>query len=194
MKVRVTMVEGGPGDGAAPFVRERVQPTLRSAEGCEGLIALKTDDGRGMSIALWRDDQAMQGSEDVAASLRAEAEEQGYRPEVMGRYTCDLVDVHGGDAQAARFVRWSGSGDVAQVVRDKVVPSYGQLDGFSGLCVFSDERGGIGVSLWASRTAIDNARDTTGQLGGWLEEAGFTLDSVETCDVTLCDVSQTAHA
>ena len=194
MKVRVTLVEGGPGDGGASFIRERVQQTLRSADGCEGLITLTTDDGRGYSITLWRDDQAMQGSEDMAASLRTESEQQGYQSSVVGRYTMEALELRGTDAQASRFVRWSGSGDAGQLVRDKVGPAYGQLDGFRGLCVFSDERSGVGVSLWASRAAVDAARDTTGQLPGWLQETGFSLESVEVCDVALCDVQQGAHA
>lgn len=194
MKVRVTQVEGGPGDGGASYIRAEVQPKLRAAEGSEGLIALTTDGGRGVSIALWRDEQAMQGTEDLAASLRAGAEQQGYRPSVMGRYTCEVFDLRGGDPQAARFVRWSGSGDVKGVVRDKVTPAYEQLDGFAGLCVLSGEGEGIGVSLWSNRAAIDNARETTSQMPGWLQEAGFTLESVEMCDVAVCDVSQTAHA
>src|SRR5438094_3199977 len=135
MKVRVTQVEGGPGDGGASFIREQAQPKLRAAEGSEGMIALISDEGRGMSLAFWRDDQAMQGTEDLAASLRAQAEQQGYRPSVMGRYTCDVFDMRGGEPQAARFVRWSGSGDVKSVIRDKVAPAYEHLDGFAGLCV-----------------------------------------------------------
>jgi hypothetical protein len=50
------------------------------------------------------------------------------------------------------------------------------------------------VSLWSSRTAIEDAQDTTRNIGGWLSEAGFSLESVDVCDVAVCDVSQAAHA
>jgi heme-degrading monooxygenase HmoA len=194
MKVRVHQVEGGPGDGGASFLRDRVQPMLRSLDGCEGIVGLTADGGRGVSMTLWRDEQAMQATEDQAASLRAEAEQQGYRVSVLGRFSVEVLELRGGDPQAARFVRWSGSGDVKALVNDKVSPAYGPLDGFCGLFVGSGEGEGFGVSLWTGRTAIDNARDTTSQLPGWLSEAGFSLDSVEACDVAVCDVRQGAHA
>jgi hypothetical protein len=75
-----------------------------------------------------------------------------------------------------------------------VVPAYESVDGFCGLFVGTGEADGFGVSLWNSRAAIDNARETTSQLPDWLSEAGFTLDSVEACDVAVCDVKQGAHA
>jgi len=195
MKVRITQVDGGPGDGGASFIRERVQQTLRAADGCEGLIAVAADDGRGYSITLWRDEQAMQASEDLAASLRAEAEQRGYRPSILGRFDAQALEMRGGDPRAARFVRFTGGGDVKQMMRDRIVPALAALDGFCGVMAATTQDGGVGVSVWTSREAIDNARETTSRLPDWLQEAGgMTLDSVEVCDVTVCDVMQGAHA
>jgi heme-degrading monooxygenase HmoA len=194
MKVRVHQLEGGLGDGGASFIRERVQPMLQSLDGCEGIVAVIGDGGRGISVTLWRDEHAMQATEDAAASLRAEAEQQGYRVSILGRFACEALEMRGGVAQAARVVRWSGSGDTKALLRDKVIPAYEPLDGFCGLLVGSEEAGGIGISLWASRTAIDNARDTTSRIPEWLSAGGFSLDSVEACDVAVCEVKQGAHA
>jgi hypothetical protein len=194
MKVRVTQVESGSGDGGASFVRERAQPTLRSADGCEGLIAVTADGGRGYSITLWRDEQAMEATEDLAAGLRAEAEQQGLSPSIFGRFDAQALEMRGGEPHAARFVRFSGSGDLKGMMRDKVVPALSSREGFCGLMAASTQDGGIGVSLWSSRQAIEDAREITERLPGWLSESGMTLDSVEVCDVAVCDVMQGAHA
>jgi hypothetical protein len=73
MHSRITEVAGGPGDGGSSFVQEKVLPGFESAHGFEGLVLLVAEGGRGISVALFRDQDAVEATDEQAAGFRSEA-------------------------------------------------------------------------------------------------------------------------
>jgi heme-degrading monooxygenase HmoA len=194
MKARATQVSGGPGDGGEAFVRERALPAIKAAQGYQGWIQLRAQDDRGISISLWSDDEAMAASDELAAGLRDEAQQQGFELSMIGRFDIDLMEPRAGDAGAARLVRMSGGGDMTAFGRDTVLPLYDGIDGFCGLVAGTAGQKGIGVSLWASDEAFESAQDAMRQVGESMGEAGFAIESADRCTVSVLELPQSATA
>ena len=73
MFARVTYMEGAPAraDQAVVDIRDRALPVTRDAAGFEGLLLLvDADAGRAMAVTFWSTRRDMDGSEDLANSLR----------------------------------------------------------------------------------------------------------------------------
>ena len=79
MHARVSTVEAdGPFDEAAiGAMRRDVVPRVREIPGNLGIVMLHDiDQGRGMSITLWEDEDALRASDQIGAALRGEATAQ----------------------------------------------------------------------------------------------------------------------
>lgn len=193
MDARVTQVDGGPGDGGAAFIKERVLPAVRDQDGFEGALHVADrDSGRGYSILFWRDSDALKATDELAASLRQEAQGQGYEPSLLGQFSVDVLEVGGGEAQVARFVRFSGGPDLASFIREQVSPAYQGRDGYVGVLGLRGDGGGIGVSLWASDQAFDGAQDAMRQVGESMEAAGYQRESLERLAVGTAELPSSA--
>jgi hypothetical protein len=179
MHSRITEVAGGPGDGGSSFVQEKVLPGFESADGFEGLVLLVGKGGRGISVALFRDQDAVEATGEEAAGFRNEASNRGYEVNLVDTFEVVGSDVRGGDPRAARFLRLSGGGDLGAVFRDTVIPTFGAVDGYLGAMAGASDESGFGMSLWRDEASRDGANDAISQAREAMAAAGVNIDSVE---------------
>lgn len=188
MNCRITEVSGGPGDGGLGFVQENVLPGFQSEDGFEGLLLLTGEGGRGVSVALFRDQDALEATNEQAAGFRSAAADQGYEVNLVGAFEVVGEEFRGGDPKAARFLRFSGDGDLGAVFRDNVNPIFGAVDGFLGAAAGTGDAGGFGLSLWQDAAARDGATDAISQIREAIESAGITVDSAEELSVGIAQL------
>jgi hypothetical protein len=188
MHSRITEVAGGPGDGGSSFVQEKVLPGFESADGFEGLVLLVGEGGRGISVALFRDQDAVDETGAQAAGFRSEASDRGYEVNLVGTFEVVGSDVRGGDPTAARFLRLSGGGDLGAVFRDTVIPTFGAVDGYLGAIAGTSDGSGFGMSLWRDEASRDGATDAISQAREAMAAAGVNIDSVEELSVGIAQL------
>jgi hypothetical protein len=194
MKARVTQVERGAGDGGVSLLREKAAPAAAAADGNEGLIHLVDGQrGTGVTITLWRDEQAEQASQELATGLREQAQNEGYDVTLIGSFDVDTIDRRGSEPHAARLISWSGTGDREAFVRDQVLPIYDPIDGFCGLISVSAGDRGIGISLWANKEVFAGAQNAMRRVGEAIGEAGYTLESADPFEIEIFEVRQGAR-
>ena len=179
MHSRITEVGGGPGDGGSSFVQERVLPGFESEDGFEGLILLVGEGGRGISVVLFRDQDALEATDEQAAGFRSEASDRGYEVNLVGTFEVVGSDIRGGDPKAARFLRLSGGGDIGSAFRDTVIPTFGAVDGYLGAIAGTSDGSGFGMSVWRDEASRDGATDAIRQAREAMAAAGVNIDSVE---------------
>jgi hypothetical protein len=184
MHSRITEVSGGPGDGGSSFVQENVLPGFESEDGFEGLVLLVGDDGRGISVVLFRDQDAVEATNERAAGFRSEASDRGYEVNLVGTFEVVGSDFRGGDPKAARFLRLSG-GDIGALFRDTVIPTFGAEDGYLGAIAGTGEGSGFGMSLWRDEASRDGATDAIGKVREAMGAAGINLGSAEELSVAI---------
>ena len=193
MDFRLTQVEGGPGDGGASYVHEKVLPALKDLDGYAGLVlVVDRESGRGQSFSLWSDEATMQASADTAGGLRDGASSQGYDVSFLGNYHVEAFEPRGGEPTVARVLKWTGSGDVQAFVRDPVLPGFEAVEGFCGLLAGASSDGGVGMSLWADAGAREAAGEAMSSNQDAMAERGFEFQSSEFFDVEVLEMSQTA--
>ena len=182
MHCRITEVAGGPGDGGSSFIQEKVLPGFESEDGFEGLVLLVGDGGRGISVALFSDQDALGATDEQAAGFRSEASDRGYEVSLLGAFEIVGSDIRGGDPAAARFLRLTG-GDIGPVFRDTVIPTFGAVDGYLGAIAGTSNGSGFGMSLWRDEASRDGATDAIRQIREAMGAAGVTIDSAEELSV-----------
>jgi hypothetical protein len=182
MHSRITEVAGGPGDGGLSFVQEKVLPGFQPAAGFEGLVLLVGEGGRGISIALFRDQDAVEATNEQAAGFRGEASDRGYEVNLVGTFEVVGSDIRGGNPTAARFLRLSGD-DIGPVFRDTVIPTFGAVDGYLGAIAGTSDGSGFGMSLWRDEASRDGATDAISQIREAMGAAGVTIGSAEELSV-----------
>jgi hypothetical protein len=187
MHSRITEVAGGSGDGGSSFVQEKVLPGFDSADGFEGLVLLVGEGGRGISVALFRDQDAVEATDEQAAGFRGEASDRGYEINLIGTFEVVGSDIRGGDPKAARFLRVSG-GDLGAVFRDTVIPTFGALDGYLGAIAGTSNGSGFGMSLWRDEASRDGATDAISQIRDAMGAAGVNIDSAEELSVRIAQL------
>src|SRR6185437_3636978 len=97
MHSRITEVAGGPGDGGLSFVQEKVLPGFESEDGFEGLVMMVGESGRGISVVLFRDQDAVEATGEQAAGFRSEASDRGYDVKLVGTFEIVGSDIRAGD-------------------------------------------------------------------------------------------------
>jgi hypothetical protein len=182
MHSRITEVAGGPGDGGSSFIQEKVLPGFEPEAGFDGLVLLVGDGGRGISVALFSDQDALGATDEQAAGFRSEASDRGYEVSLLGTFEIVGSDIRGGDPAAARFLRLSG-GDIGPVFRDTVIPTFGAVDGYLGAIAGTSNGSGFGMSLWRDEASRDGATDAITQIREAMGAAGVTIDSAEELSV-----------
>ena len=182
MHCRITEVAGGPGDGGLSFIQEKVLPGFESEAGFEGLVLLVGEGGRGTSVALFSDQDALEATDEQAAGFRSDASDRGYEVSLLGTFEVVGSDIRGGDPAAARFLRLSG-GDIAPVFRDTVIPTFGAVDGYLGAIAGTSDGSGFGMSLWRDEASRDGATDAISQIREAMGAAGVSIDSAEELSV-----------
>ena len=187
MHIRITEVAGGPGDGGLGFVQEKVLPGFESAAGFEGLVLLVGEGGRGISVAIFRDQDAVEATDEQAAGFRGEASDRGYEVNLVGSFEVVGSDLRGGDPKAARFLRLSG-GEIGPVFRDTVIPTFGAVDGYLGAIVGTSNGSGFGMSLWRDEASRDGATDAIGQIREAMGAADVNIDSAEELSVGIAQL------
>jgi len=83
--VRVTSFEGAPGmvDQAMQLAAEQLVPLLRSSEGWQRTLGLRSHDGRqGLVLSFWEDHAALLGSEATTTVVRQRAASAGLDADV----------------------------------------------------------------------------------------------------------------
>jgi hypothetical protein len=83
--VRVTRFEGTPAvvDGAMELASQQLLPLLRSSEGWQRTIGLRSHDGRaGVVLSFWEDHAALLGSERTTVEVRQRAAAAGLAFEI----------------------------------------------------------------------------------------------------------------
>jgi hypothetical protein len=188
MDARITEVAGGPGDGGSSFVQEKVLPGFESADGFEGLVLLVAEGGRGISVALFRDQDAVAATDEQAAGFRSEASDRGYQVNLVGTFEVVGSDIRGGDPKAARWLRLSGGGDLGAVFGDTVIPAFGAVDGYLGAIAGTADESGFGMSLWRDEASRDGATDAIRQIREAMATAGVNVDSVEELSVGIAQL------
>ena len=187
MHSRITEVAGGPGDGGSSFVQEKVLPGFESADGFEGLVLLVGDGGRGISVAIFRDQDAVEATDEQAAGFRSEASDRGYEVNLVGTFEVVGSDIRGGDPKAARYLRLSGE-EIGTVFRDTVIPTFGAVDGYLGAIVGTSNGSGFGMSLWRDEASRDGATDAISQIREAMGAAGVNIDSAEELSVGIAQL------
>ena len=185
MHCRVTEVSGGSGDGGSSFIQEKVLPGFEPEDGFEGLVLLVGEGGRGISVALFRDQAALEATDEQAAGFRSEASDRGYEPNLVGTFEVVGSDLRGGDPKAARFLRTSGGGDFGAVFQDSVVPTFGAMDGYLGAIAGTSDGDGFGMSLWRDEASRDGATDAINQIREAIGAADINIDSTEELSVAV---------
>jgi hypothetical protein len=188
MHSRITDVAGGPGDGGLSFVQEKVLAGFESAEGFEGLVLLAGEGGRGISVALFRDQDAVEATNEQAAGFRSEAADRGYEVNLVGTFEIVGSDFRGGDPKAARFLRISGGGDLGGAFRDTVIPTFGAVDGYLGAIAGTSNGSGFGMSLWRDEASRDGATDAISKAREAMAAAGINIDAVEELSVAIAQL------
>ena len=188
MHTRITEVAGGPGDGGLSFVQENVLPGFEPADGFEGLVLLVAESGDGISVALFRDQDAVEATDEQAAGFRSEASARGYEVNLVGTFEVVGSDIRGGDPKAARLLRLSGGGDLGAVFRDTAIPTFGAVDGYLGAIAGASDGSGFGMSLWRDEASRDGATDAISQIREAIVAAGVNIDSVEELSVGIAQL------
>ena len=188
MHSRITEVAGGPGDGGLSFVQEKVLPGFESADGFEGLVLLVGDGGRGISVVLFRDQDAVEATGEEAAGFRSEASDRGYEVNLVGTFEIVGSDIRGGDPTAARFLRLGGGGELGAAFRDTVIPAFGAVDGYLGAIAGTSDGSGFGMSLWRDEASRDGATDAISQAREAMAGAGVSIDAVEELSVRIAQL------
>lgn len=76
MFARVTTVQGQPQsvDESLKVMQENVLPRAREISGFKGVLSLvNRETGKGITVTLWENEEAMKASEEAAKSLRGQA-------------------------------------------------------------------------------------------------------------------------
>jgi hypothetical protein len=188
MHSRITEVTGGPGDGGLSFVQEKVLPGFESEDGFEGLVMLVGEGGHGISVVLFRDQDAAQATDEQAAGFRSEASDRGYEVNLVGTFEVVGSDIRGGDPKAARFLRVGGGGDFGGVFRDTVIPTFGAVDGYLGAIAGTSEGSGFGMSLWRDEASRDGATDAISRVREAMGAAGVNVESAEELSVGIAQL------
>jgi len=188
MHSRITEVAGGPGDGGLSFVQEKVLPGFESADGFEGLVLLVGEGGRGISVVLFRDQDAVEATGEEAAGFRSEASDRGYEVNLVGTFEIVGSDIRGGDPTAARFLRLGGGGDLGTAFRNTVIPAFGAVDGYLGAIAGTSDESGFGMSLWRDEASRDGATDAISQAREAMAAAGVKIDAVEELSVRIAQL------
>jgi hypothetical protein len=188
MHSRITEVAGGPGDGGLSFVQEKVLPGFGSADGFEGLVLLVGEGGRGVSVVLFRDQDAVEATGEEAAGFRSEASDRGYEVNLVGTFEIVGSDIRGGDPTAARFLRLGRGGDLGAAFRDTVIPAFGAVDGYLGAIAGTSDESGFGMSLWRDEASRDGATDAISQAREAMAAAGVGIDAVEELSVGIAQL------
>jgi hypothetical protein len=187
MHSRITEVVGGPGDGGLSFVQEKVLPGFESEAGFEGLVLLVGEGGRGISVALFSEQDALGATDEQAAGFRSEASDRGYEVNLLGTFEIVGSDIRGGNPTAARFIRLSGD-DIGPAFRDTVIPAFGAVDGYLGAIAGASDGSGFGMSLWRDEASRDGATDAISRIREAMGAAGVTIASAEELSVGIAQL------
>ncbi len=171
MFARSTTIHGQPAmtEAGIRHVRDAVMPQVRGLGGCVGISLLADrSSGRCIVTTAWVSEEALRGSAETAAPIRARAAK-----EFGGEVTLDEWEVayvhrshHAGDGACAR-VTWAEADPAAidrvvEAFKASIMPRVEQLDGFCSTSLMIDRaRGRICVTAsYDSTEAMAHAADT----------------------------------
>ena len=154
-------------DGIA-YVRSEVLPAVSDMDGCIGVsLLVERKTGRSIITTAWRDELALQASDQQVAGLRARgAEAFGATAEVQ---VWEIAVLHRTDEaghQACVRATWTQcDADRVQrsidTYRETLLPAIEELPGFRSASLFVDRARGRSVSsvTYADRSALDESRE-----------------------------------
>ncbi len=174
MYARLSVVAADPTrvDALVEHVRNEVLPAVRDLDGSLGLsVLVDRDGGRYLTVAVWRDEAAMQASADATASLRrraAEAIQATGTPEVTGwEYAVRHLTREAPDGACTR-VSWlrvapDRMTKMVDYYREHSLPVFEALDGFCSANLLVDRPSGRALSAvtFADRAALVASRERT---------------------------------
>lgn len=197
MFARSTTIHGQPAmtDAGIQHVRDVVMPQVRGLSGCVGISLLADrSNGRCIVTTAWESEEALRGSADTVAPIRARAAE-----EFAGEVTLDEWEVayvhrshHAGEGACAR-VTWAEADPAAidrivEAFRTSIMPRVEQLEGFCSASLMIDRvRGRCCVTAsYDSTEAMAHAADTAmGLRADLVQETGMRVMEVAEFELAL---------
>jgi heme-degrading monooxygenase HmoA len=88
---RVVRFSGGPDLGE--FIRDTVSSTYGGVDGYLGVIGLRADDGNGIGISLWANEQAFEAAGDAMREVGQSMEEAGYQRDSLERLAVERAQL-----------------------------------------------------------------------------------------------------
>ncbi len=197
MFARSTTIHGQPAmtNAGIQHVRDVVMPQVRGLTGCVG-ISLLADraSGRCIVTTAWESEEALRGSADTVAPIRARAAEQ-----FGGGVTLDEWEVayvhrshHAGEGACAR-VTWAEADPAAidrivEAFRTSIMPRVEQLDGFCSASLMIDRARGRAcvTASYDSTEAMARAANTAmGLRADLVQETGMHIVEVAESELAL---------
>lgn len=190
MFARSTTIHGQPAmtEAGIGHVRDVVMPQVRGLSGCVGISLLADrSTGRCIVTTAWESQEALRGSADTVAPIRARAAQEFGGDVRLDEW--EVAYVHrshrAGDGACAR-VTWAEADPeaidrVIEALRTRVMPRVEQLDGFCSASLMIDPaRGRCCVTAsYDSTEAMAHAADTAmGLRADLVQETGMRVMEV----------------
>ena len=185
-------------DGVEGY-RTRVIPALRDQDGYGGArLMVDRENGAGMSITFWRDDDAAQASFDALTSIRAEATSRfGSGPPESKVYEA-VVQHRPQPTEPGNWVRVTTfSGDPAKVedgirhFESRVIPDMAELHGFRAAVLLVDRATGdaVAATIWDTKQDLDASSGQASPIrAAALEVMGAGAPKVENYEVAFAEL------
>ena len=160
---RSSTFHGNPGniDMGMTFVKDEVEPTLDSIEGCRGLSMLvDRETGQCIATSSWEKEAAMRASDEQLRPLRDRGKD------ILGGSMqideWEIVVMHRTHHGECARVSWL-QGDLdamAETFRVGILPELEQTDGFCSASLLMNRSSGLGcaTTAWESRAAMEASR------------------------------------
>jgi quinol monooxygenase YgiN len=182
-------------DAGIKHVRDVVMPQVRDLPGCVGISLLADrSSGRCVVTTAWESEEALRGSADTVAPIRARAAEQ-----FGGEVTVDEWEMaylhrahHAADGACAR-VTWAEADPAAidriiDAFRTNIMPRVQQLDGFCSASLLVDRTSGRScvTASYDSTESMAQASDTAmGLRADLVQETGMRVLEVAEFELAL---------
>jgi heme-degrading monooxygenase HmoA len=194
---RSTTIHGQPAmtEAGIRHVRDVVMPQVRGLSGCVGISLLADrSNGRCIVTTAWESQEALRGSADTVAPIRARAAK-----EFGGEVTLDEWEVayvhrshHAGEGACAR-VTWAEADPeaidrVVEAFRTSIMPRVEQLDGFCSASLMIDRARGRScvTASYDSTEAMAHAADAAmGLRADLVQETGMRVMEVAEFELAL---------
>ncbi len=197
MHARSTTILGQPArtDAGIEHVRDVVMPQVRDLSGCVGIsLIADRSSGRCIITTAWESEEALRGSADTVAPIRARAAEQ-----FGGEVTVDAWEVaylhraHHSDDRACARVTWAEADPasidrIVDAFKTRVMPRVEQLDGFCSASLLVDRTNGRAcvTASYDSTEAMAQAADTAmGIRADLVQETGMRILEVAEFELAL---------